>query len=141
MTPPCAGARQWPDHPFLYCFLMEGYSYAVVICLAVRPGQFPILAFPHAFPFSWIKFLFNMRIYILAAFSLLASIAFAQNNLSGTILDQTSGEQLVGVSIVMTDLKRSVSTDQSGQFQIKNLPSGISWWKCATSVIKRRHCG
>ncbi len=104
---------------------MEGYSYAVVICLAVRPGQFPILAFPHAFPFSWIKFLFNMRIYILAAFSLLASIAFAQNNLSGTILDQTSGEQLVGVSIVMTDLKRSVSTDQSGQFQIKNLPSGI----------------
>ncbi|MBC7775144.1 MAG: TonB-dependent receptor [Phycisphaerae bacterium] len=65
-----------------------------------------------------------MRKYILAAFSLLAIPIFAQNNFSGTITDQATGDPLVGVTVVLTDLKRSAATDEFGQFQLKNLPVG-----------------
>ncbi len=65
-----------------------------------------------------------MRNYILAALLLLATTIFAQNNLTGTIVDQSDGAQLVGVSVVLTELKRSAFTDKNGQFQFKNLPTG-----------------
>lgn len=77
-----------------------------------------------AFHFLLFNHPHRMRKYILVAFSLLASTAFAQNNLGGTIVNQETGEQLAGVGIVLTDLKRSVFTDEHGQFQFKNLPEG-----------------
>lgn len=65
-----------------------------------------------------------MRKYLLAVFSLLATTAIAQNNLGGTITDQATGEQMVGVSVVLTDIKQSSFTDGQGHFQFKNLPAG-----------------
>jgi len=65
-----------------------------------------------------------MRIYILAALLLLSITLFAQNNLAGIVRDQSDGSLLVGVSVVITDLKQSAITNEQGQFQFKDLPSG-----------------
>ena len=76
------------------------------------------------FHFSMINPSFDMRYYILAAFSLLLHPVFTQNNLAGHIKDQASGEPLIGVTLVLTDLRRSANTDEQGQYQFKNLPTG-----------------
>lgn len=65
-----------------------------------------------------------MRSFILAAFSLLTIPVFAQNSLSGTVSDQSTGELLAGVRISLSDLKQSAATDAGGHFQFNNLPAG-----------------
>ncbi len=65
-----------------------------------------------------------MRKYILAAFWLFATTIFAQNTLSGIITDHATKDPLVGVTLVLTDLKRSAATNALGQFQFKGLPTG-----------------
>ncbi len=75
-----------------------------------------------------------MRLYIWAAFSLLSSPIISQNSLHGTITDQKTGENLPGVLVALTDLKKNTFTDISGQYQLDNLPAG-------TFLVEIRYVG
>ncbi len=42
---------------------------------------------------------------------------------SGKVVDASTGDALIGATVSIPDLKMSVSTDASGQFQFKNIPA------------------
>lgn len=65
-----------------------------------------------------------MKKYIIVALTLLTTTLYAQNNLTGNITDQATGEPLIGVTVAFSDLKRSAFTNNLGQFQFKNLSAG-----------------
>lgn len=55
----------------------------------------------------------------------LASIsAWAQNSLSGKVVDSQSGEALVGASVWTENLGKGAVTDEKGMFTISKLPAG-----------------
>ena len=64
------------------------------------------------------------KIISLVAFFFATSNIFAQNNITGNIKDNNSKENLIGVSVYITDLKTGTSTDRDGNYKIKNLKSG-----------------
>ncbi len=49
---------------------------------------------------------------------------FAQNKISGTVTDQSTKENLTGVSIYIADLKTGTATGIAGSYEIKNLKKG-----------------
>lgn len=50
---------------------------------------------------------------------------FAQNgSVIGTILDQQTGEELVGANVLVVGTKLGATTDIEGKYQIKNVPAG-----------------
>ena len=61
---------------------------------------------------------------ILLLFIISLSAAQAQNSLRGRITDQTSQEGLIGAIIYLPDLRQGASTNETGNFQINNLPQG-----------------
>ena len=52
------------------------------------------------------------------------SFAYAQNQVSGTILDASNQQPLEQVSVYFPQLEKGTVTDNSGAYQINNLPSG-----------------
>ncbi len=61
-------------------------------------------------------------IYLLLVLGTLPAVA--QTSLSGTVSDQTTSEPLVGATVYLPDLRRGVATNESGTFQLRNLPKG-----------------
>lgn len=68
-----------------------------------------------------------MRIFIYCAVILSAAsnLAFAQYRVSGTVTDAVSGEKLNQVLIYISDVKKVISTDETGGFVITGLPAGF----------------
>ena len=52
------------------------------------------------------------------------SFAYAQNQVSGTILDASNQQPLEQVSVYFPQLEKGTVTDNSGAYQINNLPTG-----------------
>jgi iron complex outermembrane recepter protein len=68
----------------------------------------------------------NIFIYLFIFLGLNNS-AKAQNYFSGTVKDAHTKEPIIGASIYISDLKKGVSTDTSGQsrkYQVRKLPFG-----------------
>ncbi len=63
------------------------------------------------------------KIYFFVAV-LFATTAFSQHQLSGTITDEETQKPIKNVTISLTDLKKSTTTNQNGQFIFQNLKEG-----------------
>ncbi len=64
-------------------------------------------------------------IYLFIACFFATQISSAQNQISGTVKDKQTKENLTGVTIYITELKFGATTDTSGNYAIQNLPKGI----------------
>ena len=51
-------------------------------------------------------------------------VLFAQNQFSGSVKNQQTGEPVFSVSVYFPQLEKGAITDENGDFTIKNLPSG-----------------
>lgn len=49
---------------------------------------------------------------------------FSQTSIKGSVSDAVTGNRLSNVTIYLSDLKKAVSTDDSGEFKIRGLPVG-----------------
>jgi iron complex outermembrane receptor protein len=58
---------------------------------------------------------------------------YAQNSLSGKVIDEYTNEKLVGVNIKLEGSKIGTSTDGNGNFELLNIPNG--WQKITFSYI------
>lgn len=61
------------------------------------------------------------KIFVLL-FLAVTTIVYSQNNLSGRITDQITGEPVVGATIYFPQLNKGTSTSLEGFFKIENLP-------------------
>ncbi len=67
------------------------------------------------------KYLFLM----IFCFFVFTSGSFAQYKVSGTVTDAVTNKKLKHVSIYLSDIKKTISTDTSGVFGINELPAGF----------------
>jgi len=67
------------------------------------------------------KTIYNKLLFLLL---ILPLSVFAQNTLSGTVLEQSSGQPLPGVNVLIQGSSTGVSTDFDGKFQLPNVKSG-----------------
>lgn len=59
-------------------------------------------------------------------FSFLSSIIFAQNyQLKGKVVDELDNKPLIGVNLIIDQLKVGSSTNVNGVFEFKNVPKGV----------------
>ncbi len=59
-------------------------------------------------------------------FSFLSPIIFAQDYLlKGKVVDEQDNEPLIGVNLIIDQLKVGSSTNSNGEFEFKNIPKGI----------------
>ncbi|MDI1256577.1 MAG: TonB-dependent receptor [Flavobacterium sp.] len=66
-----------------------------------------------------------MKILCSFIFIVITQIAFGQNaSLSGVVVDDTSGQTLIGVNIFIKTLNLRTSTDPDGKFIVRNLKAG-----------------
>ncbi len=66
-----------------------------------------------------------MRRIVLTLFSLtLATLSFAQNNLSGTVTNATTGQPIAGATIYISDIKVGAASDDQGKYTLANIPGG-----------------
>jgi TonB-linked SusC/RagA family outer membrane protein len=54
----------------------------------------------------------------------MASSAFAQASITGTVTDSDSGDLIPGVNIFLTELQRGAATDADGRYVISGVPEG-----------------
>ncbi len=66
-----------------------------------------------------------MKSLLLTAIYMLVAIgAFAQNQVSGSIIDAETGEELIGANVILEGTGRGSTSDLQGGFHIRNVPSG-----------------
>ena len=65
-----------------------------------------------------------LKLFISVLFVFNLTAALAQNILTGKVTDQATQEALPGATIYLPDLKKGATTNQTGNFQIRNLPKG-----------------
>ena len=65
-----------------------------------------------------------MKHIIYALYLCTVSISFAQTNIIGTVIDQSTNEPIVYANIYFPQLEKGTSTDENGTFLIKNIPNG-----------------
>lgn len=65
-----------------------------------------------------------MKVFYLLIFTFLFINVYSQTNLSGIVLDEKEGSPLFGVSVLIKELKIGTSTNDKGEFLIKNLKQG-----------------
>lgn len=63
-----------------------------------------------------------IKVFILIIFTSL--YVFAQNTIHGTVYDKKENTPLVGVNVLVKELKIGTTTDTDGNFTFKNLPDG-----------------
>lgn len=67
----------------------------------------------------------NIRIIILAIFTLLVQNALAQNTFKAIVKDEKSKEILIGVNAVLSKTTNGASSDKNGIITISNIPDGV----------------
>ncbi|MGJ8593589.1 MAG: TonB-dependent receptor [Aquaticitalea sp.] len=58
---------------------------------------------------------------------------YAQNPLTGTIIDKSTSEPIVFANVYLPQLEKGGTTDETGQFNLNNIPSGT--YKMVISII------
>lgn len=74
-----------------------------------------------------------MKSIILLAGLLAPFTIFAQNSLSGKVLDNSTGAPLEQATVYFPQLENGAVTDSNGQFELRNLPDGT--YKLVVSMI------
>ena len=64
------------------------------------------------------------NLFLSLAFCLAAFSAWAQESLSGKVMDAKTGNPLTGASVWTENLGRGAVTDENGAFSITKLPTG-----------------
>lgn len=72
-----------------------------------------------------------MKYTIVALLLFTASLSFAQNDepkgsIAGKVIDRETKSPLIGVNIFIKDLQIGTTTDTEGNYEIKNIPVGLS---------------
>lgn len=67
----------------------------------------------------------NIRIIMLAMFTLVVQSVLAQNTLRAIIKDEESKEVLIGVNAVLEQTTKGASSDENGVIVISNIPDGV----------------
>lgn len=65
-----------------------------------------------------------MKYFISALLCFAMSSLYAQQTVSGTITDKTNGDPLVYATVYFPELEKGTSTDESGNYEINNIPTG-----------------
>ena len=60
---------------------------------------------------------------ILACLMLTASMAFAQRTVTGSVIDKSTGEPVIGASVLVEGTNIGVATDVKGRFTLNNVPA------------------
>ena len=68
-----------------------------------------------------LRFFFLLHLFLICHFA-----SLAQNSISGSIRDKTSQEPVVGANVFIANTTLGVITDQSGNFEIADLPPGFN---------------
>ncbi len=70
----------------------------------------------------------NIRLYALSALALATQSAFGQHVVKGQVIDATTREPLVGVTVTLPNTKQGVTTDADGNFalSVKELPTTLN---------------
>lgn len=66
------------------------------------------------------KLLIVAIVFLMAPLGLLAQVG----SLSGSVTDQSTGESLIGVTVLITELSRGAPTDINGNYRVENIPVG-----------------
>ncbi|WMI65514.1 TonB-dependent receptor [Aestuariibaculum sp. YM273] len=74
-----------------------------------------------------------MRLLLNTLLLLAMTNVFAQNSLTGLVLDNTTNEKLAFTNIYLSDLEKGTVTDENGNFNLENLPSGN--YKLVISIL------
>ncbi|WP_047245423.1 TonB-dependent receptor [Maribacter thermophilus] len=64
------------------------------------------------------------NIYAVILMALICNSIFSQNSVTGTILDSENNEPLEQVSIYFPQLEKGTISDENGNYEIRNLPTG-----------------
>ncbi|MBP1638532.1 MAG: TonB-dependent receptor plug [Bacteroidetes bacterium] len=72
---------------------------------------------------SKFNFIFMKKSLLVLVVLMITSLSYAQDAIKGVVVDASTKEPLIGVSIYCTDLKRGISTELDGSFALK-LPKG-----------------
>ncbi|QDH78619.1 TonB-dependent receptor [Echinicola soli] len=64
------------------------------------------------------------RMFLTAAMLLVGVCAMAQNQVTGKVVDATTGESLIGANVILEGTGRGSTVDFDGAFAIKNVPEG-----------------
>ncbi len=64
------------------------------------------------------------KLYYIVAILFATNTLFAQNKISGVIINKQSNQAIAGATIYLSDLKTGVSTNQQGYYEILNIKSG-----------------
>ena len=68
----------------------------------------------------------NRRIVLLLMLILVSiQLTFSQASISGRIIDNTRGENLVGAQVYFPELQKGCFTNKEGKYIIQNLPTGV----------------
>ena len=59
---------------------------------------------------------------VLACFVMAVGMAFAQKTVSGTVLDSSTGEPVIGAAVMVKGTSIGIATDVNGKFTLKNVP-------------------
>ena len=74
------------------------------------------------------------RLFLSFVFLMVGSIAFAQTEASGTIVDNT-GEPIIGATVMETGTSNGTLTDIDGNFRLKTA-TGLLHWLCHAGVAR-----
>ncbi len=66
-----------------------------------------------------------MNLFIKVLLCLATSITFAQNTITGTVIDASTNTPLPFVNIYFSDIERGTVTNANGSFSISQLPNGV----------------
>ncbi|MCB0746619.1 MAG: TonB-dependent receptor [Ignavibacteriae bacterium] len=65
-----------------------------------------------------------IRNLILLGILMLSTLLYSQNKLTGIVVDEHSGEKLLGVNIILLGSSNGTATDTVGEFALLNIPNG-----------------
>ena len=65
-----------------------------------------------------------IRNSILLSILVLSSLVYSQNIINGVVIDENSGEKLIGVNIILLGTSNGTSTKINGNFTLTNIPNG-----------------
>ena len=65
-----------------------------------------------------------IRNLILLSIFMLSTLLYSQNKLNGIVVDEHSGEKLIGVNIILLGSSNGTTTDINGKFSLTNIPDG-----------------
>lgn len=84
----------------------------------------------HFFCFAEIFYIMSRTFFLILLLSLANTVFSQTGRINGKVINASSGQALVGATLVLIDKSRTTTTDQNGVFSFNKLPAGIYSVKC-----------